>query len=74
MRPRLLRSRRAILAIAAALLTAAVVPLLAATPAVAQTNLLANQPCGGSVSGLPSCSEISQSPLDFTKIFVGFTG
>jgi chitinase len=33
-----------------------------------------DQPCGGSVSGLPSCSEISQSPLDFTKIFVGFTG
>jgi hypothetical protein len=33
-----------------------------------------DQPCGGSVSGLPSCSEISQQPLDFTKIFVGFTG
>jgi hypothetical protein len=33
-----------------------------------------DQPCGGSVSGLPSCSEISQQPLDFTKIFVKFTG
>jgi hypothetical protein len=33
-----------------------------------------DQPCSGSVSGLPSCSEISQQPLDFTKIFVGFTG
>ncbi|HEX8006185.1 MAG TPA: fibronectin type III domain-containing protein [Trebonia sp.] len=31
-----------------------------------------DQPCGGSVSGLPSCSEISQQPLDFTKIFVQF--
>jgi Fibronectin type III domain/Carbohydrate binding domain/Glycosyl hydrolases family 18 len=30
-----------------------------------------DQPCTGSVSGLPSCSEISQQPLDFTKIFVG---
>jgi fibronectin type III domain protein/carbohydrate binding protein with CBM4/9 domain len=33
-----------------------------------------DQPCGGSASGLASCSEISQSPLDFTKIFDGFTG
>ncbi|HLK02078.1 MAG TPA: fibronectin type III domain-containing protein [Streptosporangiaceae bacterium] len=33
-----------------------------------------DQPCGGSVSGLPSCSEISQQSLDFTRIFVGFTG
>ncbi len=31
-----------------------------------------DQPCSGSVSGLPSCSEISQAPLDFTKIFVQF--
>jgi hypothetical protein len=31
-----------------------------------------DQPCSGSVSGLPSCSEISQQPLDFTKIFVQF--
>jgi hypothetical protein len=33
-----------------------------------------DQPCGGSVSGLPSCSEISQSALDFTKIFDAYTG
>ncbi len=33
-----------------------------------------DQPCGGSASGLPSCSEISQQPLDFTRIFVKFTG
>ena len=33
-----------------------------------------DQACGGSASGLPSCSEISQQPLDFTKIFVQFTG
>jgi Fibronectin type III domain/Glycosyl hydrolases family 18/Carbohydrate binding domain len=33
-----------------------------------------DQPCSGSVSGLPSCSEISQSPLDFTKIFTAYTG
>lgn len=33
-----------------------------------------DQPCGGSVSGLASCSEISQAPLDFTKIFDQFTG
>jgi len=32
-----------------------------------------DQPCGGSVSGLPECSEISQQPLDFTKI-VQYTG
>lgn len=25
-------------------------------------------------SGLPECSEISQSPLDFTKIFTAYTG
>jgi hypothetical protein len=31
-----------------------------------------DQPCSGSVSGLPSCSEISQQPLDFTKIFVQY--
>jgi len=31
-----------------------------------------DQPCTGSVSGLPACSEISQQPLDFTKIFVKF--
>lgn len=31
-----------------------------------------DQPCSGSVSGLPECSEISQSPLDFTKIFVQY--
>jgi hypothetical protein len=28
-----------------------------------------DQPCGGSASGLPSCSESSQQPLDFTRIF-----
>jgi hypothetical protein len=33
-----------------------------------------DQPCSGSVSGLPSCSEISQSPLDFTKIFDSYSG
>jgi chitinase len=33
-----------------------------------------DQPCGGSANGLPACSEISQSPLDFTKIFNGFSG
>jgi hypothetical protein len=31
-----------------------------------------DQPCSGSVSGLPACSEISQNPLDFTKIFVQY--
>jgi hypothetical protein len=30
--------------------------------------------CGGSVSGLPECSEISQQPLDFTKSFATYTG
>jgi chitinase len=33
-----------------------------------------DQPCGGSVSGLPSCSEISQSKLDFSKIFDSYSG
>jgi hypothetical protein len=33
-----------------------------------------DQPCSGSVSGLPSCSEISQNPLDFTKIFDSYDG
>jgi Fibronectin type III domain/Glycosyl hydrolases family 18/Carbohydrate binding domain len=33
-----------------------------------------DQACGGSASGLPQCSEISQSPLDFTKIFTQYTG
>jgi hypothetical protein len=33
-----------------------------------------DQPCSGSVSGLPACSEISQSALDFTKIFDSYTG
>jgi hypothetical protein len=33
-----------------------------------------DQACGGSVNGLPSCSEISQQPLDFTRIFVKYTG
>jgi Carbohydrate-binding module family 5/12 len=33
-----------------------------------------DQPCGGSANGLPSCSEISQSALDFTKIFLGGGG
>jgi hypothetical protein len=33
-----------------------------------------DQPCGGSASGLPACSEISQASLDFTKIFVKYTG
>ncbi|MBV9855602.1 MAG: fibronectin type III domain-containing protein [Streptosporangiaceae bacterium] len=31
-----------------------------------------DQPCSGSASGLPACSEISQQPLDFTRIFVQF--
>ena len=31
-----------------------------------------DQPCSGSVSGLPACSEISQQPLDFTRIFVQY--
>jgi len=33
-----------------------------------------DQPCGGSASGLSQCSEISQQPLDFTKIFDQYTG
>ncbi len=33
-----------------------------------------DQPCGGSVSGLPACSQISQQSLDFTKIFLKYTG
>jgi hypothetical protein len=33
-----------------------------------------DQPCSGSASGLPSCSEVSQSPLDFTKIFDSYSG
>jgi hypothetical protein len=33
-----------------------------------------DQPCGGSASGLPACSEISQQPLDFTRIFLKYTG
>ncbi len=33
-----------------------------------------DQACGGSASGLPECSEISQSALDFTKIFTAYTG
>lgn len=31
-----------------------------------------DQPCGGSAQGLPACSEISQQPLDFTRIFDQF--
>jgi chitinase len=33
-----------------------------------------DQPCGGSATGLPACSMISQAKLDFTKIFNGFSG
>jgi hypothetical protein len=33
-----------------------------------------DQPCSGSVSGLPSCSQIAQQPLDFTRIFTQYTG
>jgi hypothetical protein len=33
-----------------------------------------DQPCSGSASGLPSCSEISQNALDFTKIFDSYSG
>jgi len=33
-----------------------------------------DQPCGGSATSLPACSEISQQPLDFTKIFLKYTG
>ncbi len=33
-----------------------------------------DQACGGSASGLPECSEISQQPLDFTRIFAAYPG
>ncbi|MGH6657374.1 MAG: chitinase [Actinocrinis sp.] len=33
-----------------------------------------DQPCSGSAAGLPSCSEISQQALDFTRIFLGAGG
>ncbi len=33
-----------------------------------------DQPCAGSVSALPECSQVSQQPLDFTKIFDSYTG
>ena len=33
-----------------------------------------NQPCGGSASGLPECSEMSQQALNFTRIFTSYTG
>src|SRR6202022_885728 len=33
-----------------------------------------DQPCSGTASGLPACSEISQQPLDFTKIFDSYSG
>jgi hypothetical protein len=33
-----------------------------------------DQPCGGSAIGLPACTQISQQPLDFTRIFGQFTG
>jgi glycosyl hydrolase family 18 (putative chitinase) len=33
-----------------------------------------DQPCTGGVSGLPACSAISQSKLDFTRIFDGYNG
>jgi hypothetical protein len=33
-----------------------------------------DQPCGGSASGLPACSEISQQPLGFTRIFTQYAG
>ena len=33
-----------------------------------------DQPCSGGVSGLPECSEISQQPLAFTKIFDSYSG
>jgi hypothetical protein len=33
-----------------------------------------DQPCGGSASGLSQCSEIGQQSLDFTRIFVQYTG
>ena len=31
-----------------------------------------DQSCGGTVNGLPDCTEISQNPLDFTRIFVQY--
>jgi hypothetical protein len=33
-----------------------------------------DQPCAGSATGLPACSEISQSSLDFTKAFDAYGG
>jgi cellulose binding protein with CBM2 domain/fibronectin type III domain protein len=33
-----------------------------------------DQACSGSASGLSQCSQISQQPLDFTKIFDQYTG
>jgi chitinase len=33
-----------------------------------------DQPCTSTVSGLPSCTQISQQPLDFTKIFDQYAG
>jgi hypothetical protein len=33
-----------------------------------------DQPCAGSANSLPQCSEISQTSLDFTKIFTSFNG
>lgn len=33
-----------------------------------------DQPCTGSVSGLPACTEINSQPLDFTKIFDQYAG
>ena len=33
-----------------------------------------DQPCAGSANSLSQCSEISQSSLDFTRIFTQFTG
>jgi hypothetical protein len=41
---------------------------------VAGLRWFVDQACGGSASGLPECSEISQSALDFTKIFTAYTG
>jgi hypothetical protein len=33
-----------------------------------------DQPCAGSANSLPQCSEITQTSLDFTKIFTAFAG
>jgi len=33
-----------------------------------------DQACAGSATGLPECSQISQQPLDFTKIFASYLG